>query len=117
MTAEELKIGAEWLAILNAHSNDFGTKSLFNNTAAYLKAKHSGQKRVSKFQKEIKGNATVLTQDVKAPEKRYSLLDAAKIREQNIEKEYEEAEFASNLLLTSETDEFETVKRKSKRNV
>ena len=54
MTNEELQIGAQWMAILNAYSHDFTTKALFNQTANYLKHNHGQKVRDSKFKKEIK---------------------------------------------------------------
>ena len=51
MTNEELQIGAQWMAILNAYSHDFTTKALFNQTANYLKQNHGQKVRDSKFKR------------------------------------------------------------------
>lgn len=115
MTNEELEIGAKWMAILNAYSSDFGTKSLFNQTAAYLKAKHNGNgKRVSKFQKETKLNTNIDTGKVTAPKPTIGLLEAAKLREAQMEQEGD-----GNLLAIDETDQYAEIKtmKKGKKNV
>jgi hypothetical protein len=112
MTEQEIKIGNEWLAILNAHSNDFATKSLFNQTAAFLKAKHGGGKRVSKFQREQKVG-TILTQKVEPKPKPISLLEAAKLRAAAQEQEDEEQD--GNILAMDETgsdEDFKEFKQK-----
>lgn len=116
MTNEEKEIGAKWLAILNAYSSDFSTKALFNQTATYLKAKHNGGKRVSKFQREVKVDNTILTENVKPEPKKVSLLEAKKIREQQ---ELEDEDLDGNLLAIDETEEYNEVKktRKTRKNV
>jgi len=115
MTEQEKEIGAKWLAILNAYSSDFGTKSLFNQTAAYLKAKHNGGKKESKFQLGAK-NTTILTEKVEPKQKPISLLEAAKMREAAKQKEqYEEDDLDGNILAMDETgsdDELKEFKQK-----
>lgn len=115
MTPEEQEIGTKWMGILNAYSTDFSTKSLFNQTANYLKTLGK-QKRTSRFQKEVK-QGTILTENVKAPEKKYSLLEAAQIRANQEVDDYEEIDIASNLLAISETSEYsETKTKRSRKN-
>ena len=107
MTNEELQLGAQWMAILNAYSHDFTTKALFNQTANYLKHNHGQKVRDSKFKKEIKPG-TVLNEQIKATPKPIGLMEAAKVREQ---------EEPTNLLAIDETDEYTQVKKGRKKNV
>lgn len=107
MTNEELQIGAQWMAILNAYSHDFTTKALFNQTANYLKQNHGQKTRDSKFKKEVKPG-TVLNEQVKPKEKPIGLMDAAKLREQ---------EEPTNLLAIDETDSDLMPKKGRKKNV
>ena len=120
MTEQEKEIGAKWLAILNAYSSDFGTKSLFNQTAAYLKAKHNGAKKESKFQLGARGS--ILTERVEPKPKPISLLEAAKIREAAKQKqEFEDEEQDGNILALDETGSDDEIKqfkqKKTKKNV
>lgn len=108
MTNEELQIGAQWMAILNAYSHDFTTKALFNQTANYLKQNHGQKVRDSKFKKEIKPG-TVLNEQVKPTPKPIGLMEAAKKRE--------ELEEPSNLLAIDETNEDFMPKKGRKKNV
>jgi hypothetical protein len=108
MTNEELQIGAQWMAILNAYSHDFTTKALFNQTANYLKQNHGQKVRDSKFKKELKAT-TVLNENVKQKPKNIGLMEAAKKRE--------ELEEPSNLLAIDETNEDFMVKKGRKKNV
>lgn len=114
MTEQEKEIGAKWLSILNVYSSDFGTKALFNQTAAYLKAKHNGGKKESKFQLGTRG--TILTEKVEPKPKLISLLEAAKIREAAKQKEqYEEEDLDGNILAMDETGtDYEKEFKKSK---
>lgn len=107
MTNEELQIGAQWMAILNAYSHDFTTKALFNQTANYLKQNHGQKTRDSKFKREVKPG-TVLNEQVKPKEKPIGLMDAAKLREQ---------EEPTNLLAIDETDSDLMPKKGRKKNV
>jgi hypothetical protein len=95
MTNEELQIGAQWMAILNAYSHDFTTKALFNQTANYLKHNHGQKVRDTKFKRELKA-VTVLNENVKQKPKTIGLMEAAKKRE--------ELEEPTNLLAIDETD-------------
>lgn len=95
MTNEELQIGAQWMAILNAYSHDFTTKALFNQTANYLKQNHGQKTRDSKFKREVKP-ATVLNEQVKPKEKPIGLMEAARKRDEQQE--------PVNLLAIDETD-------------
>jgi hypothetical protein len=121
MTEQEKEIGAKWLAILNAYSSDFSTKSLFNQTAAYLKTKHNGAKKESKFQLGARGS--ILTERVEPKPKPISLLEAAKIREAAKQKqEYEDEEQDGNILALDETGSeselnAEFKQKKTKKNV
>lgn len=108
MTNEELQIGAQWMAILNAYSHDFTTKALFNQTANYLKQNHGQKTRDSKFKREVKPG-TVLNEQVKPKEKHIGLMEAAKKREQ--------IEEPTNLLAIDETNEDLMPKRTRKKNV
>ena len=108
MTNEELQIGAQWMAILNAYSHDFTTKALFNQTANYLKQNHGQKVRDSKFKKELKPG-TVLNEQVKRTPKPIGLMEAAKKRE--------ELEEPSNLLAIDETNEDFMPKKGRKKNV
>jgi hypothetical protein len=108
MTNEELQIGAQWMAILNAYSHDFTTKALFNQTANYLKQNHGQKVRDSKFKKEIKPS-TVLNEQAKPKPKPIGLMEAAKKRE--------ELEEPSNLLAIDETEQYTKVKKGRKKNV
>jgi len=110
MTQEEKEIGAKWLGILAIYSNDFATKSLFNQTTAYLKTNGNGKKQ-NKFRKEEKP-ATVLNENVKPEVKRMSLLDAAK---QNEFSNLEDDE-PNNLLAIDETGTDLKPKRGRKKN-
>jgi hypothetical protein len=107
MTNEELQIGAQWMAILNAYSHDFTTKALFNQTANYLKQNHGQKTRDSKFKKEIKPG-TVLNEQIQPKPKPIGLMDAAKLREQ---------EEPTNLLAIDETDNDLLPKKGRKKNV
>ena len=107
MTNEELQIGAQWMAILNAYSHDFTTKALFNQTANYLKQNHGQKVRDSKFKKELKPG-TVLNEQIKPKVKPIGLMEAAKVREQ---------EELTNLLAIDETDEDFMPKKGRKKNV
>jgi hypothetical protein len=107
MTNEELQIGAQWMAILNAYSHDFTTKALFNQTANYLKQNHGQKVRDSKFKKEIKPG-TVLNEQIQPKPKPIGLMEAAKVREQ---------EEPSNLLAIDETNEDFMPKKGRKKNV
>jgi hypothetical protein len=107
MTNEELQIGAQWMAILNAYSHDFTTKALFNQTANYLKQNHGQKVRDSKFKKEIKPG-TVLNEQIQPKPKPIGLMDAAKLREQ---------EEPTNLLAIDETDSDLMPKKGRKKNV
>jgi hypothetical protein len=108
MTNEEMQIGAQWMAILNAYSHDFTTKALFNQTANYLKHNHGQKVRDSKFKKEIKPG-TVLNEQIKATPKPIGLMEAAKKRE--------EQEEPTNLLAIDETDGDFMPKKGRKKNV
>jgi hypothetical protein len=108
MTNEELQIGAQWMAILNAYSHDFTTKALFNQTANYLKHNHGQKVRDSKFKKELKPG-TVLNEQVKLTPKPIGLMEAAKKRE--------ELEEPSNLLAIDETEQYNQIKKGRKKNV
>lgn len=108
MTNEELQIGAQWMAILNAYSHDFTTKALFNQTANYLKQNHGQKVRDSKFKKEIKPGM-VLNEQAKPKPKPIGLMEAAKKRE--------ELEEPSNLLAIDETEQYTQVKKGRKKNV
>lgn len=108
MTNEELQIGAQWMAILNAYSHDFTTKALFNQTANYLKQNHGQKVRDSKFKREVKP-ATVLNEQVKPKEKPIGLMEAARKRE--------EIEEPTNLLAIDETNEDLMPKKGRKKNV
>ena len=107
MTNEELQIGAQWMAILNAYSHDFTTKALFNQTANYLKHNHGQKVRDSKFKKELKPGS-VLNEQAKPKPKPIGLMEAAKVREQ---------EEPSNLLAIDETEQYTQVKKGRKKNV
>lgn len=107
MTNEELQIGAQWMAILNAYSHDFTTKALFNQTANYLKQNHGQKTRDSKFKREVKPG-TVLNEKVQPKAKPIGLMDAAKLREQ---------EEPTNLLAIDETNEDLMPKKGRKKNV
>jgi len=107
MTNEELQIGAQWMAILNAYSHDFTTKALFNQTANYLKQNHGQKVRDSKFKKEVKPG-TVLNEQIQPKPKPIGLMDAAKLREQ---------EEPTNLLAIDETDSDLMPKKGRKKNV
>lgn len=108
MTNEELQIGAQWMAILNAYSHDFTTKALFNQTANYLKQNHGQKTRDSKFKREVKPG-TVLNEQVKPKEKPIGLMEAARKREQEDE--------PTNLLAIDETNDDLIPKRTRKKNV
>lgn len=108
MTNEELQIGAQWMAILNAYSHDFTTKALFNQTANYLKQNHGQKTRDSKFKKEIKPG-TVLNEQIQPKPKPIGLMEAAKKRE--------EIEEPTNLLAIDETDSDLMPKKGRKKNV
>jgi hypothetical protein len=108
MTNEELQIGAQWMAILNAYSHDFTTKALFNQTANYLKQNHGQKVRDSKFKKEIKPG-TVLNEQIQPKPKPIGLMEAAKKRE--------ELEEPSNLLAIDDTNEDFMPKKGRKKNV
>ena len=108
MTNEELQIGAQWMAILNAYSHDFTTKALFNQTANYLKHNHGQKVRDSKFKKELKPG-TVLNEQVKLTPKPIGLMEAAKKREE-LEEPY-------NLLAIDETVQYNQIKKGRKKNV
>lgn len=107
MTNEELQIGAQWMAILNAYSHDFTTKALFNQTANYLKQNHGQKTRDSKFKREVKPG-TVLNEQIQPKPKPIGLMDAAKLREQ---------EEPTNLLAIDETDSDLMPKKGRKKNV
>ena len=107
MTNEELQIGAQWMAILNAYSHDFTTKALFNQTANYLKQNHGQKVRDSKFKKEIKPG-TVLNEQVQPKPKPIGLMEAAKLRD---------IEEPTNLLAIDETDSDLMPKKGRKKNV
>lgn len=107
MTNEELQIGAQWMAILNAYSHDFTTKALFNQTANYLKQNHGQKVRDSKFKREVKPGA-VLNEQIQPKPKPIGLMEAAKVREQ---------EEPSNLLAIDETEQYTQVKKGRKKNV
>jgi hypothetical protein len=107
MTNEELQIGAQWMAILNAYSHDFTTKALFNQTANYLKQNHGQKVRDSKFKKEIK-SGTVLNEQAKPKPKPIGLMEAAKLRD---------IEEPTNLLAIDETDSDLMPKKGRKKNV
>lgn len=107
MTNEELQIGAQWMAILNAYSHDFTTKALFNQTANYLKQNHGQKTRDSKFKKEIKPG-TVLNEQVQPKPKPIGLMEAAKLRD---------IEEPTNLLAIDETDSDLMPKKGRKKNV
>jgi len=107
MTNEELQIGAQWMAILNAYSHDFTTKALFNQTANYLKQNHGQKTRDSKFKKEIKPG-TVLNEQVQPKPKPIGLMEAAKLRD---------IEEPTNLLAIDETDGDLLPKKGRKKNV
>lgn len=108
MTNEEMQIGAQWMAILNAYSHDFTTKALFNQTANYLKQNHGQKTRDSKFKREVKPG-TVLNEQVKPKFQPIGLMEAAKKREQ--------IEEPTNLLAIDETNEDLIPKRTRKKNV
>lgn len=108
MTNEEMQIGAQWMAILNAYSHDFTTKALFNQTANYLKQNHGQKTRDSKFKREVKPG-TVLNEQVKPKVQPIGLMEAAKKREQ--------IEDPTNLLAIDETNEDLIPKRTRKKNV
>ena len=108
MTNEELQIGAQWMAILNAYSHAFTTKALFNQTPNYLKQNHGQKVRDSKFKREVKP-CTVLNEKVKPKEKPIGLMEAAKKRE--------ELEEPTNLLAIDETDSDLIPKKGRKKNV
>jgi len=108
MTNEEMQIGAQWMAILNAYSHDFTTKALFNQTANYLKQNHGQKTRDSKFKREVKPG-TVLNEQVKPKVQPIGLMEAAKKREQ--------IEEPTNLLAIDETNEDLIPKRTRKKNV
>lgn len=108
MTNEEMQIGAQWMAILNAYSHDFTTKALFNQTANYLKQNHGQKTRDSKFKREVKPG-TVLNEQVKPKVQPIGLMEAAKKREQ--------IEEPTNLLAIDETNEDFIPKRTRKKNV
>lgn len=107
MTNEELQIGAQWMAILNAYSHDFTTKALFNQTANYLKQNHGQKVRDSKFKREVKPG-TVLNEQIQPKPKPIGLMDAAKLREQ---------EQPTNLLAIDDTDSDLMPKKGRKKNV
>lgn len=107
MTNEELQIGAQWMAILNAYSHDFTTKALFNQTANYLKQNHGQKVRDSKFKKELKP-VTVLNEQIKPKAKPIGLMEAAKARHE---------EEPTNLLAIDETDGDFMLKKGRKKNV
>lgn len=107
MTNEELQIGAQWMAILNAYSHDFTTKALFNQTANYLKQNHGQKTRDSKFKREVKPG-TVLNEKVQPKPKPIGLMEAARKREQ---------EEPTNLLAIDETDSDLMPKKGRKKNV
>ena len=108
MTNEEMQIGAQWMAILNAYSHDFTTKALFNQTANYLKQNHGQKTRDIKFKREVKPG-TVLNEQVKPKVQPIGLMEAAKKREQ--------IEEPTNLLAIDETNEDLIPKRTRKKNV
>lgn len=108
MTNEEMQIGAQWMAILNAYSHDFTTKALFNQTANYLKQNHGQKTRDSKFKREVKPG-TVLNEQAKPKVQPIGLMEAAKKREQ--------IEEPTNLLAIDETNEDLIPKRTRKKNV
>jgi len=108
MTNEELQIGAQWMAILNAYSHDFTTKALFSQTANYLKQNHGQKVRDSKFKREVKPGA-VLNEQVKPKVQPIGLMEAAKKRE--------ELEEPTNLLAIDETDGDLLPKKGRKKNV
>ena len=108
MTNEEMQIGAQWMAILNAYSHDFTTKALFNQTANYLKQNHGQKTRDSKFKREVKPG-TVLNEQVKPKVQPIGLMEAAKKREQ--------IEEPTNLIAIDETNEDLIPKRTRKKNV
>ena len=107
MTNEEMQLGAQWMAILNAYSHDFTTKALFNQTANYLKHNHGQKVRDSKFKKELKPG-TVLNEKIKPKEKQFGLMEAAKARQE---------EEPTNLLAIDETDGDLMPKKGRKKNV
>lgn len=107
MTNEELQIGAQWMAILNAYTYDFTTKSLFNQTANYLKHNHGQKMRDTKFKKELKPGM-ILNEQAKPKPKPIGLMEAAKVRDQ---------EGPTNLLAIDETDSDFTAKKGRKKNV
>jgi hypothetical protein len=108
MTNEELQIGAQWMAILNAYSHDFTTKALFNQTANYLKHNHGQKVRDTKFKRELKA-VTVLNENVKQKPKTIGLMEAAKKRE--------EQEEPTNLLAIDETEQYMFPKKGRKKDV
>jgi hypothetical protein len=114
MTNDQKEIGAKWLAILNEYNKDFATKSLFNQTALYLRSLGTApDKRVSRFNKEVKEES----QKQRSLLKPLSLLEAAKLRE---EQEEDEHDYPTNLLAISEGDTYDGMKKgkgKGKQNV
>lgn len=109
MTKEELEIGAKWLSILNANSDDFSTKSLFNQTASYLKTiQTGGAKKVSRFQKETK---TPVEKQQRSLLKPMSLQEAAKAREEKLLEDDE----PSNLLVIDESGNDEIITKKGRK--
>jgi hypothetical protein len=116
MTNEEFEVGARWMAILNAYSHDFSTKSLFNQTALYMKGKHKGiLKNENKFKREIAIKENALTANVVLKEKPISLIDAAKLRNKDVKVSQFDIEELNNVLAVSETDEFREAKAKGKK--
>lgn len=105
MTPEEIEVGNKWLTILNNHAgSDFASRSLFQSTAKFLQSK--GQKIAGGVKREPRFKKVVLFDAEKAkeilPEKKVSLLEAAKIREE---------EDSNNLLALSENDDIPNVKK------
>jgi hypothetical protein len=116
MTNEEFEVGAKWMAILNAYSHDFSTKSLFNQTALYMKGKHKGiQRQENKFKREIAVKENTLTQNVVLKEKPISLLEAAKLRNKDVKVSQFDVEELNNVLAVSETNEYREAKSKGKK--
>ena len=116
MTNEEFEIGAKWMAILNAYSHDFSTKSLLNQTQLYMKGKHKGiLKQENKFKREIAIKQNALTANVVIKEKPISLLEAAKLRNKDVKVSQFDVEELNNVLAVSETNEYRETKPKGKK--
>jgi hypothetical protein len=116
MTNDEFEVGAKWLAILNAYSHDFSTKSLFNQTALFMKGKHKGiLKNENKFKREIAIKENTMTQNVVLKEKPISLLEAAKLRNKEVKVSQFDVEELNNVLAVSETNEFKEAKSKGRK--